>query len=300
MNLKSYCSVCGNEGQEIERNNLSMFLCDTCGLFWRKSFELDDHHYEQRGFELENIDKINARYANSMERIKTLRKYITLDNVCDVGCGEGIFLRALRDLGYKNAIGLEPSIKAQSYALANNLKIFEGDIENTDNTFFKKHDTHVLAMFHVIEHLKNPKEVIKRIYNNLNAGDCLVIETPDTDSLVFTKTNYQNEFIYPEHLFYFNKNNLGTLLQGVGFKLLASGNRDFNENALSIRGALYRLGFVGFNQSNEGLLEATLKKGTSKDNNVKRGILKIIVRFFLSKAVKLSGRGNYLWIIVQK
>lgn len=299
MNSTSNCIVCGLVGHVVVRNNLPMYLCDICGLFWRKSFELGECHYEQRGFELENNDKINARYANSLERIETLRKYISLDNVCDVGCGEGVFLKALKDRGYTNAIGLEPSIKARDYASVNNLNIFEGDIESVNNSFFKEHNTHVITMFHVIEHLKDPKEVLKRIYDNLSEGDCLAIETPDTDSFIFTKTNYQNEFIYSEHLFYFNKNNLLTLLKTIGFKFVSLGNRDFNENTLSIRESLFRIGFTRFSSFKKGNIKT--KQRILKDNNTNSsGILKTILRALLSKVVKLMGRGNYLWVIVEK
>lgn len=293
------CVVCGGKGMEVMRNNLSMYICNTCGLFWRKNFELDDRHYEQRSFELENKEKINIRYANSLERIETLRKYINLNDVCDIGCGEGVFLKALSDLGYKNTIGLEPSIKARNYASANNLNIFEGEIESVNGLFFKKHNAHIVTMFHVIEHLKNPKEVLKGIYDNLTEGDHLVIETPDTDSRIFTKTNYRNKFIYPEHLFYFNKNNLQKLLKEIGFTSIASGNRDFNEKNLGIRESISRLGIIdGF--LNEGNTKTPLDDPSFTDKKINNGILRTMVRKLLSKVVIYMGRGNYLWVIVKK
>lgn len=300
MNPKADCIVCGGAVGEVVRNNLPMYLCGSCGLFWRRSFELDEDHYEKRGFELENNDKINARYANSLERIETLRKYISLNDVCDVGCGEGIFLKALKDRGYTNSIGLEPSIKARDYASANNLNIFEGDVESMSSSFFKEHNTHVVTMFHVIEHLRSPKEVLKGIYDGLSEGDTLVIETPDTNSLVFTKTNFQNEFIYAEHLYYFNKNNICTLLEDIGFNVIALGNRDFNENALGIKGALSRLGLTDFPVKGERRLESREPKGATEKETTKGGILKLIIRRLLSGVVKLSDRGNYLWVVVKK
>lgn len=298
LNSMSDCIVCGTRGREVMRNNLLMFLCDECGLFWRRSFELNDRHYEQRGFELENSDKINARYTNSIERIGTLRKYIRLDNVCDVGCGEGVFLKALSDLGYKNTIGLEPSIKAQGYALVNNLKIFEGDVEDMNSSFFKKHDTHVVTMFHVVEHLKNPKEVIKRIYDNLNTGDFLILETPDTNSLVFKKTNYKNEFIYLEHLYYFNKKNIKKLLEDIGFKIVSIGHRDFDPENMSIRDSLARLGFG--QHKDRPPVKNTKKWRAVQKIEINDNITKKIVRTALSRLVTLFNRGNYLWVIAKK
>lgn len=298
MNATFDCIVCGGEGREVVRNDLPMLLCDVCGLFWRKSFELNECHYEQRSFDLENKEKINARYANSLERIGTFRKYINMDNVCDVGCGEGIFLRALRDSGYQNTIGLEPSTEVCDFAVANKLEIFNGSIENLDKTFFNEHNVHTVTMFHVIEHLKDTKEVLTIIYDNLKKGDRLVIETPDTNSFVFTKTNYKNEFIYPEHLYYFNKNNLQKLLVGIGFTLIVSGSRDFKEKNLSIRQSLARLGFVDSPHQKQSEINA--EQVDSGDKKINSGILRTIARRLLSILVKLMGRGNYLWIIVEK
>lgn len=300
MNQKSDCIVCGNKGREVVRNNLPMFLCDTCGLFWRTSFELGDNHYEQRGFELENKGKIGARYANSLERIDLFRKYADLNNISDIGCGEGVFLKALSQRGYKNVIGLEPSVVARDFALINNLKVFEGEIQNLDASFFVKNNIHVVTMFHVVEHLKDPQDVLKMIFDNLKKGDRLIVETPDTSSRIFINTNYQNEFVYPEHLYYFNKNNLRSLLKKIGFTTIATGNRDFNERNLSIRGALARLGVVDFPQFGERRFEKKLTGTILKENRVKSDILRTLVRYFLSRIVKLCNRGNYVWIIVKK
>jgi len=153
MKAKTECIVCGNQGKPIVRNDVSMLLCDKCGLYWRESFDLPCNFYDTREFELEKAGKEEARYANSLERIKTFQKYTNMNNLCDVGCGEGIFLKTLCDLGYKNSVGLEPSVEAREFATQNNLKIIQGGVENINKAFLNENRIHTLTLFHVIEHL---------------------------------------------------------------------------------------------------------------------------------------------------
>lgn len=299
MNKKPNCIICGEIGRKITRNSLPMLICDNCNLFWRDSFDLGDDYYETRGFELENNKKLDARYANSTERIELLKKYANLNNLCDIGCGEGIFLKALTDLGYKNIIGLEPSTEVHRFAKLNNLKIIEGGIENQNKSFFEDNDIHTITMFHVIEHLGTPEIILRSIHNNLKRGDKLIIETPDTNSVIFTKNNYENEFVYPEHLYYYNKNNLQQLLRNSGFTVVAFGNRDFNEKSMSIRNSLARLGVIKFSKEEKNhriFPEKTEPKNSSNhDDMIKRAM-----RNLLSRAVSFLSRGNYLWIVAEK
>ena len=303
MNVKFDCIICGNHGRKIVRNNLPMFICDSCGLFWRASFDLPENFYETRNFELEKTGKIDARYTNSIGRIQTLKKYVDLNNLCDVGCGEGVFLKTLNDSGYKNVVGLEPSIEAHDFSVRNKLKIIRGVTENLDKSFFGGNGIHTATMFHVIEHLKDPDGVLKMIYNNLEKGDKLVIETPDTESYILKTSGYKHELIYPEHLHYFNKANLRKLLEKSGFEFVASGNRDFNENNLSIKESLARLGFVKINARKKNAkaeFESKSINVAERGNGRKNGVLRHGARKFLSTIVRLMGRGNYLWIVVKK
>lgn len=277
-----------------------MFMCDSCGLFWLANFSLEDTHYETLDFSLGKTGKMNTRYANAIERIETLRKYADLNNVCDIGCGEGVFLKTLGDLGYKNLIGLEPGREAQDFAVRNKLDIREGTIENVDKSFFSSNGIHTVSMFHVIEHLKDPSVAVEMIGSSLQRGDQLIIETPDADSYLLRKTDYRHELIYPEHLYYFNKKNLHTLLEKSGFRVIASGNRDFNEKNMSIKESLARLGLMktaGLEKKTPLGVEVGIKTSAPDTGG---GIARLLTRSLLAKAVRILGRGNYQWVVAEK
>ena len=96
--------------------------------------------------------------------------------VIDIGCGLGFFLSGINSKWDK--YGLEISNFASKHASQWGT-IHTSDFELFD---FKKDYYDAIVLHHVIEHLKNPELLIKKIYNTLKVGGVLVIGTPDLAS----------------------------------------------------------------------------------------------------------------------
>ncbi|MCD6283893.1 class I SAM-dependent methyltransferase [bacterium] len=93
--------------------------------------------------------------------------------ILDVGCHEGIFLKILKDKGYK-VLGLEPNTEMVKYGRNMGLSIEQNFIEDflTDRQFA------MVTLFHVIEHLRRPDKVL----NFLKPEGYLVLELPNIES----------------------------------------------------------------------------------------------------------------------
>jgi 2-polyprenyl-3-methyl-5-hydroxy-6-metoxy-1,4-benzoquinol methylase len=197
----------------------------------------------------ENIDpqlskgKTNSRISNTVDRIETIKRYVTLDNLCDIGCGEGIFLETLRDMGYKNLIGIEPGSIAQEYAKKHSLDIRQVTIGDCGH-ILEQNCINTVTMFHVVEHLTEPIRALEVVFKYMKTGARLVIETPDMSSYLLKKVQYEHEPVYSEHVYLFDSNNIEMILKKVGFKIIKKGKRDFDPKNLTIRGSLERLGVV--------------------------------------------------------
>lgn len=293
------CVICGSVGNSKIFNGLDILVCPNCGLFWRKEFILDNNHYEDQDFGIEK-DKINLRFSNAEQRIDIIKKYTNLDNLCDVGCGEGVFLTALKKLGYENSVGIEPGNMAQVFAERNDLNIKKGSIEECA-PIIKKYNSKIITLFHVIEHLKDPLGALKHLNLALNKGDKLVIETPDTDSYLLKKSKYNHELIYTEHFFYFSSDNIGKILNLAGFRVVAQGRRDFDEKNMSIKDLLYRLG-IDISKTKNG------KQNGAQGNNLSsvsyatqnKSVVRKIIRGILLFFVRFFKRGNYMWVVAEK
>jgi len=283
------CLICGNDFESLVLRDLKMRKCKSCGLIWRESFDIPTDYYQKRTIE-SNQNKIRTKILDSKDKINTFKKYADLNNLCDVGCGEGIFLKTLKQEGYKNVIGIEPRPQ-----------LLDGVLEGEIDDFPKiAKNIHTVTMFQVIEHLENPKESLKLIYNNIKDGDKLIIETPNIDAYSLKKADYKHlTFIHFEHLFYFKLENISELLRMVGFKIIAHGKRDFDQRNLSIKQSLFRLGFLSYKYNRENKETENLGFKKTKSHFIKL-FVKNIIRKILSKIVILLGRQDLIWIVAVK
>lgn len=297
------CIICGNEGTPVILNDLPMKKCHVCGLFWLESFDIQLNHYKN----LEDVDlssdKIKRRINNCIDRANTIKKFLDLNNLCDIGCGDGLFLKVLQGQGLENLIGVEPNIHLVDFAKNYGLKVICGDIKDAECAI-KFNGIKTVTMFHVVEHLPDPLVMLKSVYTSLPYDGKLVLETPDIESYSIKKNNYKHELIYPNHLFYFNQSNLRQLLEKVGFKIIVSGKRDFDQNHFSLSKIFFRLGIFNW-YSKKGAISgrftnnSSYKYSTSKTEGLKKSVIKLICTI-LSLIVKTTGRLDYIWIIVAK
>lgn len=292
------CIICDTEAADIMLNDLPMRKCLNCALIWRRNFDIPADYYTGNTVDLSD-EKITARRSNAEDRIKIFRKYANLDNLCDIGTGEGIFLQVLKDFGYINIVGVEPNMEYLDFIQSDRLNIIRGSIEDVGG-IIKKNNIRTVTMLHLIEHLADPASSLEEIYDYLPAGGFLIIETPDIDAYSFKRTNYRQGLVCREHLFYFNRQNLIKLLKKTGFKIIASGKKDFDQDNMGIKESLFRLGLmnrssiyaVGKSQSSGDLFQ------TSSNNQPE--IFKKIIRKILNKLVILLGRQDYMWAVAKK
>lgn len=79
--------------------------------------------------------------------------------IIDVGCGEGRGLRALRDLGFTNLVGIDLSTPKINKAKACDLEVYEVDFH--DMSRFSDREFDYLFCSHAIEHSIEPEKVLK-------------------------------------------------------------------------------------------------------------------------------------------
>ena len=77
----------------------------------------------------------------------------------------------------------------------------------------------VISCSHVLEHLVNPIEAVKRIYDALNPGGILMLEVPNDDEQEMQRSRRQSDL---PHLFFFSLEALRNLVVSVGFEICES------------------------------------------------------------------------------
>lgn len=96
----------------------------------------------------------------------------------DVGCGSGVFLRTMADLGW-SVTGVEPDPAAGGVARARGLRVVTGTIESARlpaGTF------DIVTMSHVLEHVTDPLGTLRECGRVLAPGGRLIAVTPNARS----------------------------------------------------------------------------------------------------------------------
>lgn len=239
-NTREYFRVKKRHGRKPSSDILQYdyLLCNNCGVLYLniKNHKRDIHtkvynsEYYKKGNPLQRvIERMLTRFTNN------IRKLIILDyfpskkrlSILDVGCGDGDFLK---DIGGKrfNRFGIDIGVNEKKKM--DGIKIYDGDFLNTKIN--EKYD--VITMFHVIEHLQEPRKALVKIKALLKKGGVILISTPNTNSFGFTLG--KKEWFHldpPFHTVLFNKNNLSELCTKQGLKILKVYN-DFYQFPLDL------------------------------------------------------------------
>jgi SAM-dependent methyltransferase len=135
----------------------------------------------------------------------------------EIGIGGGAYLRALRGEGW-TVDGVEMSAALSDRARGDGFTVHTGTAEDVlPGLPADSYD--LVAMWHVIEHLTDPRGVLSEIRRILKPGGRLLLELPNYDGYaraVFG--SYWAALDLPRHLYHFTPATLAVLLQRVGFR----------------------------------------------------------------------------------
>jgi 2-polyprenyl-3-methyl-5-hydroxy-6-metoxy-1,4-benzoquinol methylase len=156
----------------------------------------------------------------------------------DVGCGDGSFLDSMRKLGWK-VTGFEFDPKAALIARERfDLEVFVGQLE--DISFSTNFDA--ITLSHVIEHVPDPRALLRRCFQLLTDGGKLAITTPNVRSIGhFLFRRSWRGLEPPRHLVLFSPESLRSILEEVGFEVLKYGTSDRTASGMFAASSQLRL-----------------------------------------------------------
>jgi SAM-dependent methyltransferase len=149
----------------------------------------------------------------------------------DFGCGWGALVQAARLRGY-DARGIEVGELARSSLIQRGLAVY-ADLSECRAAGFHPD---VVSLIHSLEHLADPRALLREIHSLMSPQGSLVIEVPNLKSLraragvLFPKNRYPNAqayYAFPIHLVYYTMDSLCRLLESSGFKIGSTGAHGF-------------------------------------------------------------------------
>jgi len=140
--------------------------------------------------------------------------------ILDVGCNDGRFMRELRDKGWLNLTGIEPTINTLEIARSEGFKVHHESFNyNLAEALLQDAGRWgCVTVRQVLEHVPNLRDFGMALNLVLDLGGLLVIEVPDS------RTNFlrRDYALWEEHVNYFTPETLMIFLESHGFEMVTS------------------------------------------------------------------------------
>jgi SAM-dependent methyltransferase len=233
------CRICGSLqcADYVRARGYTIVQCADCGLRYvnpqpsegelARFYAAFDRESSWRGDGEEGFDR----------KIRDLvLRYCFSGSVLDIGSSRGNFLIAMSAAGF-TPFGVEPSKQNSEFArTVNRIPTFTGSIEDFVAAAPRR-SFDVVTMLNVLEHLRNPREVLLGLRNLMSEQGIVVVVVPDARlhaavGEFLRKLGVQDPYLMdrqkhplvgfdpPQHLCSFEPRTIRLLLERCGFEIL--------------------------------------------------------------------------------
>ena len=142
--------------------------------------------------------------------------------ILDIGCANGGLLRALRDLGWANVVGVDPS--AACVENTSRLHGIEAHVAWLSAISVGLGQFDCVILSHVLEHVSSLHPAVRSLSDLVRPGGIAYVETPDaTRYAEFVTAPFQD--FNTEHINHFSLRCLANLFRSAGWNALAMGQK---------------------------------------------------------------------------
>ena len=165
-----------------------------------------------------------------LERMKTTFNA----SILEIGCNDGTFLEILKDTGFKNLLGIEPTADASKLAVEKGLDVFKGFLSPAvaHSLVENRGKFDLLITRQVLEHIADLDGFRLSIQSLLKLGGFIAIEVPDS-WLNLSEPDYT---LWEEHVNYFTLESLGRYLSSCGIQIIHNETIIFSGRCLTVIG----------------------------------------------------------------
>lgn len=282
------CKICKSNKIKIIHDTIrecknNIFECKNCKIVYLEKSKIIDYKRDYNSKLLDSswglqksLKKRSQTLNKSSKEIIDLIKKNNYQKILEIGPGIGA-----------NLYEIQKKIKdAKFYFIEDNkehvnfLKSFSDAKRISDLKTNIKFD--LVYAIHLIEHINNPINFIKKIKNIIKPNGTLYLITPNHNDYYFENlkninlNKYKNFYYHSAHPFYYNKESLNFVLKKSGFQ----------NNSLSTHQDYSILNF--FNWYNLGLPSKNIHNATSVPKNFSH------INKFFQKYLEENDKGSFL------
>jgi 2-polyprenyl-3-methyl-5-hydroxy-6-metoxy-1,4-benzoquinol methylase len=267
------CIACGADqsgGTRLTADDRSLRTCPTCGTSEtspKPDVATLEAHYSETYYGPDNVKFVPAVEALvakiTWKRARSVHALIgRRGRVLEIGCGRGLLLRELAQLGHE-CHGIERSaLAARRASQTEGLRVYTQKLE--DCNFPEQHFDAVI-IWHVLEHLDHPRMTLALLSRLLKPDGLLYLEVPNLSSLqsCFAGKNWFHLDL-EHHLYHFTMNGLHQLLFSTGFQVQKTTTWSLEQGPYGVLQS-----WLNGIEGEQGKLYRILKRETSPQLSVK-------------------------------
>lgn len=221
------CPICSSKDTFIIQDQIkggvftNVLHCASCDLTFLETWD-DVEHVKSLYSGNNYIFTHNAqpdrhlKYDEYQVRFDRLKPFLSKQKtLLEIGCGDGKFLHMVKDY-VQCAEGLELSPPQVEKLRKEGFTCYDKMIN--EMTPPKKYD--VICMYALLEHVPLVRNFLQVLKTYLKEGGDIFIEVPNRSNALVSGveiTEFKNFYYRPIHLYYFNPNSLGKLLNQEGY-----------------------------------------------------------------------------------
>ncbi|MDD5285986.1 MAG: class I SAM-dependent methyltransferase [Desulfuromonadaceae bacterium] len=207
QHMPDEASLANDKGVDLE-----VCQCSGCGLvqlsnkpvpYYREVIRAAAFSEEMKAFRIEQFTDFVNKYS------------LRGNKVLEIGCGKGEYLSLMQQCG-ADSYGIEYAEESVTYCIRSGLKVTQGFIEK-DGSILPDAPFAAFFILNFLEHLPDLNSILRGIYDNLSVNAVGLVEVPNFDMIL--KNKLFSEFI-GDHLFYFTRETLESILNRNGFEVL--------------------------------------------------------------------------------
>ncbi|MFQ5769977.1 MAG: class I SAM-dependent methyltransferase [bacterium] len=238
------CLVCGSDKYQLKFNAPDRFhlnagnkyrivTCSHCGFVYlnpRPKLESVAEFYQSDNYQpflstqttFNLWDKLYywTRTYSVRHKRRKIEQLKSRGKILDIGCGTGEFLHEMQINGWQ-VVGIEKERQAAEFAQrAYGLKVFTKELSKIN---YLKKSFDVITLWHVLEHLHDPVNILKIVKELLKDDGMILIAVPNIAS--FDAWFYRNNWVAldaPRHLYHFMPATVKKISQAAGLEIFKS------------------------------------------------------------------------------
>lgn len=245
--MKDLACLCGNRDDVsvVYEQNFSESLLTPAVFTARGKHDYDKDHWHYRivrcrrcgqlfSTPILEAERIAALYRDSPqsyaeEGANIVRSYLrplgrwlgllpSRDRAVEIGCGHGAVLGALRNLGFAQVTGIEPSEDAACRADDAIRPLIRTEMFEAGR--FPPSSVDLVCAFQVLDHFSDPLQVLGDVLNILKPGGLCYVIIHNERALQVKLFGERSPIIDVSHVYYFNPGTLRQTFERTGFQVL--------------------------------------------------------------------------------